>query len=435
MWDQPHFIYHIDVSLLGYTYDVLDKLESLVPGCLVYAIGNGKLRYRLGQKVVPDHVELTGYRVMVPVHGAWLVEGYLQQDMVPYRPEAVGVRDIAPWSERAADLYILQSLGEESLLRGILEREVKPFVKELVTPYQMRNIGWATRRPWVMNVWPCGSGKTLGSLLSALTRDGPILVVCPAKARHVWWSQVQEYTNIKPHRVIPKSNRRKNHRGLRDYLIDCRVERTRPFVIVGAESLADYIGELQEIPFKALILDELHTHGSRKRWKAIQEADGSVSFERYKTKLSDKDNRAVAVMDASRMKSLELCVGLTATPLDDGRPRRLWSQLDLLCPGGFAYSYSKFANRYCDARPGEFGGLDDKGSSNIQELRSRCSFFTHEVPYSESHSALPSTRVQVVYLNQSDLVRADRFSDNQTFNQALKGMNQEARVNPLVSGL
>ncbi len=433
MWDQPHFNYHIDLEGIPQTnFEILDNLEAMVPGCLVYAIGNQHLKYRVGKRVVPDHVELTGYRVMVPVHGAWLVEGYLQQHLVAYEPEPVGVNGLVPWSSDSYRLETLEDIGREVLYRRTLEGEVKESVRELITPYQLRNVGWATSRPWVMNVWPCGSGKTLGSLLSALTVDGPVLVVCPAKARHVWWSQVQEYTNIKPYRVVPRSNRRKKYQELPQYLHECRTHRRRPFIIVGAESLADYLEEMRLIKPTVLVLDELHIHGSRKRWTAIQEADGSVSFERRKTKMSDRDNRAVAVMDASRIESLELCIGLTATPLDDGRPRRLWSQLDLLCPGGFAYSYSKFANRYCDARPGQFGGLDDTGASNIEELRARCSFFTHEVPYSESHSALPSTRVQVVYLSQQDLVRADRFSDGQTFNQALKSMNREARSNPLM---
>jgi len=120
---------------------------------------------------------------------------------------------------------------------------------------------------------------------------------------------------------------------------------------------------------------------------------------------------------------------LTATPLDDGRPRRMWSQLDLLAPGGFSFSYSKFALRYCDATPGQYGGLDDRGSSNMEELRARCSFFTHEVPYGESHASLPSTRVQVVYLDQTDLNGAGRFSDDQTFNQAIRSISREARTN------
>ena len=133
-------------------------------------------------------------------------------------------------------------------------------------------------------------------------------------------------------------------------------------------------------------------------------------------------------MDVSRLPSLQLRIGLTATPLDDGRPRRLWSQLDLLSPGGFSHSYSRFANRYCDARPGQFGGLDDTGSSNVTELKSRCSFFMHEVPYSESHAALPSTRVQVVYLGNSELNRAERWSDDKTFGQAMKSFAKEAKT-------
>jgi superfamily II DNA/RNA helicase len=123
-------------------------------------------------------------------------------------------------------------------------------------------------------------------------------------------------------------------------------------------------------------------------------------------------------------------MGLTATPLDDGRPRRLWSQLDLLAPGGFSHSYSNFAHRYCAARPGTYGGLEDGGASNIKELKARCSFFVHEVPYSESHSSLPSTRVQVDYLTNTELNRADRFSDEQTFTQAVRQMNKEVGNRP-----
>tara|TARA_R110000824_G_scaffold25419_2_gene88640 strand:- start:12685 stop:13923 length:1239 start_codon:yes stop_codon:yes gene_type:complete len=207
---------------------------------------------------------------------------------------------------------------------------------------------------------------------------------------------------------------------------------------MGAEALADNISTAKQMLPKTIILDEIHTHGSRKRWTAIQEADGSVSFERRKTAASnransavDRENRAVAMMDLSRLACVDLRIGLTATPLDDGRPRRLWSQLDLLAPGGFSHSYSNFARRYCDARPGQFGGLDDVGASNLHELKARCSFFVHEVPYAESHSALPDTRVQVAYLSATELNRADRWSDKQTFGQAMRGLVKDARENHL----
>ena len=102
--------------------------------------------------------------------------------------------------------------------------------------------------------------------------------------------------------------------------------------------------------------------------------------------------------------------------------------MDLLAPGSFSHSYSRFAQRYCDAKAGEFGGLDDKGSSNMDELKARCSFLIHEVPYSESHAALPDTRVQVVYLSNTELNRAERWNDDQTFGQALKQLNRETEL-------
>jgi hypothetical protein len=50
-----------------------------------------------------------------------------------------------------------------------------------------------------------------------------------------------------------------------------------------------------------------------------------VKFEKRKTAASERanskvsrENRAVAVMDVSRLPSLQLRIGLTATPLDDG---------------------------------------------------------------------------------------------------------------------
>jgi hypothetical protein len=176
-----------------------------------------------------------------------------------------------------------------------------------------------------------------------------------------------------------------------------------------------------------LILDELHIHGQSKRWKAVSRSDGKVDFHRRQTASGDRDAWSVAIMDVSRLPTLKLRIGLTATPLDDGRPRRLWSQLDLLTPGGFAHSYRSFAQRYCDATPNPYGGYDDKGSSNIDELRARCSFFTHEVPYTESHASLPPTRVQVVYLPVSAQDKAERYDDAQTFDQAIKQLARQAR--------
>jgi hypothetical protein len=435
MQRQPHIKYIVYPES---EFDFLENFEALIPGTLVYGKKQYGRRFRLKNATFEQKEEMVTCEIYAPLHAAWLVEGALVRNSLRYTYSAFGIKDINGWSNDPNDRKRLEEKGQKVVERLIESGELRAHVRELATPYQFMGVEWSRNRPWSMNVWACGSGKTLGAIMSSLSRSGPVLVVCPAKARHVWWSQVQEYTHIKPFRVRPSSEMRKKDQTFEDYLHECAKERRRPFVIMGAEALADNIDVAREMTPTTIILDELHTHGSRKRWTAIQEADGTVSFERRKTAASnransavDRENRAVAMMDLSRLSSVELRIGLTATPLDDGRPRRLWSQLDLISPGGFSHSYSNFAHRYCAARPGQYGGLDDTGASNLEELKARCSFFVHEVPYSESHSALPDTRVQVAYLSSTELNRAERWSDDQTFGQAMRGLVREAHKNRL----
>jgi len=253
------------------------------------------------------------------------------------------------------------------------------------------------------------SGKTLTAIMSALTRHGPVAIIAPAKARRVWWDQVQEYTHCVPLRVVPDGQRRKGDQTIPEYVAECHAAGVRPWVIMGAQSLPDYVDRLVDVQPRTLIYDELHTFGQPKRWVAIHQSDGSVEFEKRKTSTNTRETRAVAAMEASRMECLQLRVGLTATPLDDGRPRRLWSQLDLLAPGAYSMGYGAFAKRYCGAQEGQWGGLDDKGSSNIPELKARASYLMQEVTHTESHGQLPPTRVQVVWLEHGDQNRPVAF--------------------------
>ena len=436
MWDQPHYNYVVSAGN-DVNEHALSDIEIEVPGCLVYGRSGSGRRNRLPKVIESgEYREFDRYEIYAPIHAAWLVESLLCRMGLGYVADSANTDGIDFWQDDEGSRAKRAEQGRVIAQAAVDRGELKPAVIDMATPYQLMGISWAHSRPWVLDVWSCGSGKTLGAILGSLSQQGPILIVCPAKARHVWWSQVQEYTFLVPFRVRPKSDMKKTDQTLTQYLADCRARRVRPVVVIGAESLADNMDIANQINPSVLILDEIHTHGSRKRWTAIPQADGSVKFEKRKTAASERanskvsrENRAVAVMDVSRLPSLQLRIGLTATPLDDGRPRRLWSQLDLLSPGGFSHSYSRFAHRYCDAKPGQFGGLDDGGSSNLTELKARCSFMMHEVPYSESHAALPSTRVQVVYLSGSELNRAERWSDDKTFGQALKSMAKEAKTN------
>ena len=435
MNDQPMLEYEFrkfrsDIEIMG-------QVEALIPGCMVYVSSFNTRKVRL-KHANPEYLgERDEWLVKAPLHAAWLFESMLRNAGIHFWCRATTGSIVTPWSNEPDARQKLELEGADLLRKAIAARRIKGHVADIATPYQLMGAAWANTRPYVMNVWSCGSGKTLGAIMAALCREGDVVVICPAKARHVWWSQVQEYSTVTPFRVKPQAEVRKKDQTFEDYEHMCREKGQRKFVIVGAESIADNVKLIQKIQPSILIFDEIHTHGNSKRWRAVHNVDGTVRFEKRTTSASRNPNsqvnrhaRAVAVMEVSRIKSVRLRMGLTATPLDDGRPRRLWSQLDLLAPGGFSHSYSNFAHRYCAARPGTYGGLDDSGSSHIQELKARCSFLVHEVPYSESHSSLPSTRVQVDYLTNTELNRADRFSDEQTFTQAVRQMNREAANRP-----
>lgn len=407
--DQPHYVYR----LTGRVGAILAKIEDQLPGVLAYGHFERDRRWYRMTKLLRDNPsepvnDYDHYKAFVPLNAAWLFEHGMAGARVTYRVEnAISVKDIFAWPEgndHAMDT--MSSYGRQVVSSMIESGEVKPFVADLITDYQARGVYWASTRPWSKLVYPCGAGKTLTAILSSLTRPGPVCVVAPAKARRVWWDQVQEYTNIVPHRVIPRGQMRRGDKTLQDYL---NTVEHRPFVVFGAQSLPDYVEDVAALEPSVLVIDELHTFGQPKRWKAIFNSTGEVEFEKRRTKTDTRETRAVAAMDVSRLPSIQLRVGLTATPLDDGRPRRLWSQLDLLAPGSYGMGFGSFAKRYCAAKEGEYGGLDDKGSSNIDELKYRAAYLMQEVTHTESHGQLPATRVQVVWLDPSDQNRPAAF--------------------------
>lgn len=404
--DQPHYIYTTRVQ----APDIIEAAERCYPGILAYGhYEHTRKWYRLKKKEYNPNDPFDYFRVFVPLNCAWLFEDFVGEYFNPQVEHAINVENIFAWPDDEESVDTMANYGRVIARRLVDEGDLRPFVPDTLTDYQARGIYWSATRPWSKLVYACGAGKTLAAIVSALTRDGPVAVIAPAKARRVWWDQVQEYTHLTPLRVIPDGQRRKGDPTVEDYMETCRTERRRPWVIFGAQSLPDYVDRLALVQPKTLILDELHTFGQPKRWVAIHQGDGTVDFQKRKTSTNTRETRAVAAMDASRMECIDLRIGLTATPLDDGRPRRLWSQLDLLAPGSYSMSYGAYAKRYCSATEGEYGGLDDKGSSHMEELKARASYLLQEVTHTESHGQLPSTRVQVVWLDPSDQNRPAAF--------------------------
>jgi SNF2 family DNA or RNA helicase len=110
-------------------------------------------------------------------------------------------------------------------------------------------------------------------------------------------------------------------------------------------------------------------------------------------------NRAAAAALLSR--NVKKRIALTATPIAD-RPRDLWAQLDTIEPNAHG-NKTDWLTRYCDLKPGVYGGMDDRGESNIEELKMRLDVISHKVPAHVAHKhLLHKKRRQSVYLAPED---------------------------------
>lgn len=411
-----------------------------------------------GQAATPQAAEPLVYTVKAPVHGAWLVERWLAGYGVTWRaPEwRHGAGNIAPWDARDAAVEMLVEWGRARMRAAEQRGELRAGTSAKAFRFQAVACAWAAGRPWSLLLWPPGSGKTLGLLALSAMRPGPTLVVAPASARRVWERQIPQWTGHEGLILRPKSARRKRDEEPRAYLERCAEERAPAVVVVGLELLDDYMDELESafdegrkgVKFAptTLAIDEVHDLADPVRRQAVYRGasepcpccgaapgvyeDGKLAVppapcengcegvayvpaRTAKGKDADSDaagrhRRSVAAEHLSRWPCFTHRAGLTATPLDAGKPRRLRAVLDLLCPGEWGSRWT-FGNRYCyvadDAKRSTFARLDDSGVSNMDELKARASFLVHEVPYAETHRECPPFRLQVVWIPRSQLAK------------------------------
>lgn len=183
------------------------------------------------------------------------------------------------------------------------------------------------------------------------------------------------------------------------------------FFIYGLESLAQFKPEVISLGAEAIAMDEIHRMGSKERWKSSEGQDGKTKFDRRKTKRSGTDKLAVALEDTVKAPSVRFRLGMTATPMGRGKPRRCFAQFDLLIPGCMG-AFRDYAGRYCvdDNAPLTFMGWpSDEGSSHVEELHHRTLFFRHEVDHAESHGELPPVRVEYTLLTAEDQSKVGSF--------------------------
>lgn len=429
----PHYQFSGQYSPAA-SYTLL-ALEDLVPGCLVYAYKSDGKRIRL-----KNHVEgsLRRFWIVVGVTGGFLVDYHLDAAGLDFEVEGRGGVE----SVRAITPKYLAEMKEVG--RGILERkradgELTGNIVKDPYDWQASLVGMATERNYLLAIWPTGTGKTAGAIAAAATyvenHGGDIIVACPGGARPVWMIELPETIAWRPYILKPESSQRKKDESLENYIADCRREGRPAIVVAGHENVGGHLATIKELLRPSVVIfDEIHKLGSHARWTPVYGRDGSVTYEPKETK-GGETNQAVNVMRLSELPSVKFRLGLSATPLGEGRPRRLWSQLDLLARGSFAYSYWSFVKRYCGGGPTEFGGgIDDKGQTHSDELKRRLAYLVHQVPYEVTRKKMKPFTVKVIRLPKELQLAPERFDENHTFNQAIREAEKEEIGGGLVRG-
>ena len=293
------------------------------------------------------------------------------------------------------------------------------------------------------HLWhPTGAGKTLSAILWSCLKNGIILVVTRAASRLQFGREFERFTNLRPHVIRPESNftkkQRETMKTLDQYMDWCDDYPQRPVLIIGWEALTHNFDRLKAINPSIVIFDESHRGKNPKRWEAVplalpasgdptevaramraHKADAKrkggfipdPDDPKSKRHYSGPDSGLVMLIPAKNTTSCAAqlaqnarhVICTTATPIKD-RVRDLWAQLDLAEPKSWG-SQNNWMHRYCDAKPGIYGGLDTRGQSNMQELAERLKHSIHRIDYRDTHRHLPPKRRQSVYVAPEDQCR------------------------------
>ena len=339
--------------------------------------------------------------------------------------------------------------------------ELREFVLSgFLMDYQREAICFAWRRSGVHFWHTVGSGKTLSGICASLAIPGTVVIVTRASTRIQYGREIERFTHCKSfvvqpasywkthplvrgesyaaftQRVIEAGGDRKMARGLwQKRRRECGVDPipqmedavkanlpVRTFVIVSWESLPDLAERLCALRPATVIFDESHNGKSPKRYRTQALFDLPEDPEALQAQVAaeaklaadtqgfikDTENGRVLFIPLHNIASSAATLGraaqrriaTTATPIRD-RTRDLWSQLDLVDPNAWGNS-TVWRKRYSDMRPGTYGGMDDRGASNLEELKARLNFVAHILPYERTHKMLPPKRRVSMYISEEE---------------------------------
>lgn len=243
-------------------------------------------------------------------------------------------------------------------VHGARERAIALGAQAGLYSFQQEGAAFLAERDYALLMDEMGLGKTGQALIAAEARlsmghipdpqQPLVLVLCPALAKRHWQREITKWTG--------------HEAEVLESLTPSALPHTR-YVIANYDILygarrkdaAGVVHEVEHLPgwsgvlagqFLIVISDEAHVFRGR----------------------SSRRTATVKKMTAR----VPVMWGLTGTPMPN-YVRDLWSTLDLLS-GGLLGTYWEFAKKYADASQAQYG-WKDTGSSNLDELRGRLTFF------------------------------------------------------------
>ena len=307
-------------------------------------------------------------------------------------------------------------LEEANVAQQIADRGVvKPWVWPWLSSYQKEGVCFALPRYGTMLHHATGSGKTVCACVWLSFTQGPAVVVTKASVKRQFAGQITRFLNWEPWIWKPKSQVRKRDKwkSIEEYTEFCKAKGQPPIVVISWEGLSDSVDQLVALKPESVVFDESHKAKSKQRIDSIPVAaedkksiadlkarggwtkrneDGSI------TGFLPNDNITRAAELLSKASSRRLAA--TATPIFK-RPQDWWSQLDLLEPWAWG-SFSTYAKRYCDAKPGLYTRFDTTGVSNSEELKVRLQTLVHVVSAEVARRNLPPFRRESFYISPED---------------------------------
>lgn len=224
--------------------------------------------------------------------------------------------------------------------------------------YQREGCAFLAERDYGLLADQPGLGKTFQAIVAAEARlslghvptptTPVVLVLAPAMAKHVWAEQITRWTGHSSTILegLTADELPQTRYVIANYdILHGMRKKDAAGVVHDVAHLTGWAKTLAE-KFLIVICDEVHMLRGR-------------SSQRYKY------TKAVC-------KKVPVVWGLSGTPIPN-YVRDLWAQLDVLSDGLFG-TYWQFARAHCDLTQAQYG-MKDTGSSRMQELSARLTFF------------------------------------------------------------